>query len=141
MIRVNPNPHADGYVFIPTNRITAAFSSPAGAQSSIEALRAMGFAAANIDMFVGVEGAEALDLSGEAHGVGVRRIRNLEALLMAEDHETHQAADSTLKTGGAALAILMDGKEDEKARVAAVLRSHGAALIRYWKRWSIENLD
>jgi hypothetical protein len=43
MAYVNPDPHAQGYVFIPTNRVTGVFSSYDDLQRALQALEPLGF--------------------------------------------------------------------------------------------------
>ena len=141
MVDVNTNPHEYGYVFIPLNRITALFASDAAARDAVAALKALGFAPESLDVFVGPEGAAALDLSGDGHGPVMRALRNFEALMVLVAGDSHQEMDAGLKDGSVAVAVLMDGKETMKEDVAAVLRRHRASIIRYWSRWTIESLD
>jgi hypothetical protein len=66
-------------------------------------------------------------------------LRNIEALL-TDNTDLHQQADATLRAGGAAIGILMDGKEEKKEQVAAVLKANKGQLIHYWGRWTTERL-
>ena len=141
MATVNPNPHEYGYVFIPLNRITALFASKEDARDAVNALYSLGFAPENLDVFVGEEGAAALDLSGEGHGPVARGLRNFEALMVQVAGDSHQQTHAALNDGSIAVAVLMDGKETMKDEVAALLRRHRATVIRYWSRWTIESLD
>lgn len=140
MVEVNPDPHASGYVFVPVDRVTSIFRSRDDARRAVEELRSIGLPAGRIEAFVGEEGAETLDLSGEAHGAVTRRLRNIEALLIPESGATFQQADEALHSGGVFLAVQLDDKE-QKDRVAAALRKHHGTVIRYWSRWVIEALD
>jgi hypothetical protein len=139
MAQVNPDPHAHGYVFIPTNRITGVFASYDDLQGALRALEPLGFAPHQIDVFAGEEGADLLDLCGQRHGVGTRIIRNI-AALVSDDTDLHQQADATLRAGGGVIGILMDGKESLKDRVVAALKANNGHLIHYWGRLSTERL-
>jgi hypothetical protein len=138
---INPNPHEYGYVFIPINRITALFASKNDLREAVKELSSAGFAPENLDIFVGEQGADALDLTGEGHGTITRRVRNFEALMVQVAGDSHQRADEALRAGGAAVAVLLDGKETMKNQVASLLKRHRATVIRYWGRWTIESLD
>ncbi len=140
MVDVNPNPHEYGYVFVPLNRITAIVPSKGDARGAVQGLCGMGFAPGNIDVFVGEEGAAALDLSGVAQGAVVRGIRNLEALMVDVPADSHRQVDAALQGGGVALAVLMDGREKLKDDVVSLLKAHHATVIRYWGRWTVESL-
>ena len=141
MANINPDPHAYGYVFVPLNRVTALFESDDAAKAAVGDLQALGLEAPAIDVFIGERGAAALDLAALGHGAVVRMLRNIESLTVQIAEHSKDDADTTLKAGGIAVAILMDGREAMKDDVAAVLRRHGATSIRYWGRWTIEALD
>ena len=141
MANINPDPHDYGYAFIPLNRVTALFSSSDDARAAVKELHAMGFGPKTLDVFVGKEGAAALDLSAEGHGVVMRVLRNVEALMVQIAGDSHQRADATLNTGGVAIAVLMDGKEAMKKTVGTLLKRHRAEVVRYWSRWTIESMD
>ncbi|HEY0875382.1 MAG TPA: hypothetical protein VGD94_18040 [Vicinamibacterales bacterium] len=140
MPEVNPDPHESGYAFIPVNRVTSLFASRDDARRVVEELAKLGYTGDRIEVFVGETGAERLDLSGEAHGTAVRRLRNLEALLVPETGETLRRADEELRAGGVFVAVRLDDDEG-KEEVAAAFRKHRGSVIRYWSRWVVESLD
>lgn len=113
MAEVNLDPHAQGYVFIPTNRVTGVFASYDDLQGALQALKPLGFDPQHIDVFAGPEGAELLDLCGQRHGLATWIIRNI-AALVSDDTALHQQADTTLRAGGGVIGILMDDKEPLK---------------------------
>jgi hypothetical protein len=139
MAQVNPDPHTHGYVFIPTNRVTGLFSSYEELQGALRELETLGFDPQHIEVFAGEEGADLLDLCGQRHGVITRMLRNIEALV-TDDTALHQQADATLRAGGGAIGILMEGNEEKKEQVAAVLKANHGHLIHYWGRWTTERL-
>jgi len=141
MANINSDPHDYGYAFIPLNRVTALFSSSDDARAAVKELQALGFGPQTLDVFVGKEGAVALDLSGEGHGVVTRLLRNFEALMVPIAGDSHQRAEVALNTGGVAIAVLMDGKEAMKTTVGTLLKRHRAEVVRYWSRWTIEAMD
>jgi hypothetical protein len=107
---VNPDSYAQGYVFIPTNRVTGLFASYDDLQGALWALQPLGFDPQQIDVFAGTEGAELLDLCGQRHGVATWMIRNL-AALVSDDAALLQQADAVLRAVGGAIAVLIDDKE------------------------------
>lgn len=141
MANINPDPHLYGYAFVPHNRVTALFASDTDARAAVGQLRALPIDASAIDVFIGEDGAAALDLEALDRGIVVRTLRNIESLMVQIADHSKDDADATLKAGGIAVAILMDERESMKDDVAAVLRRHGARSIRYWGRWTIEALD
>lgn len=138
---INPDPHRHGYVFVPLNRMTVIFASDAAARAAVDELRSMHIEGPAIDVFIGEEGAEALDLSALGQSSLVRTIRNIESLTVQIADRSKDRADAALRAGGIVLAILLDGHEDEKDAVAALLRRHGGVAVRYWGRWTIEAFD
>jgi hypothetical protein len=97
--QVNPDPHAHGYIFIPTNRVTGLFSSYDDLQGALQALQPLGFDPQHIDVFAGQEGAELLDLCGQRHGVITWMVQNI-AALVSDDALLRQQADAALRAGG-----------------------------------------
>jgi hypothetical protein len=69
---INPDPHRHGYVFVPHNRVTAVFASEIAARAAVDELRTLGLEGSAIDVFVGEDGADALDLSASGRGPVVR---------------------------------------------------------------------
>ena len=139
MAHVNPDPHAQGYVFIPTNRVTGLFASYDDLQGALLALQPLGFDPQHIDVFAGTEGAELLDLCGQRHGVATWLVRNL-AALVSDDTALLQQADAVLRAGGGVIGVLMDDKESMKEQVAAVLKANHAQTVHYWGRLATERL-
>jgi hypothetical protein len=140
MAQVNPDPHESGYVFIPANRVTGIFSTVKDAQGALQALNAQGWGTQHIDVFVGAEGADTLDLQGQRHGGVVRVMRNIEAFIGDVEAELHRQADAALRAGGCVMGVLMAGKEGQKDQVAAILKANHGQLIHYWSHWTIERL-
>ena len=93
MAHVNPDPYAQGYGCIPTNRVTGLFSSYDDLQGALRALALLGVDPQHIDVFAGPEGAELLDLCGHRHGVATWLGRNL-AALVSDDAALLQQADA-----------------------------------------------
>jgi len=141
MTAVNPDPHRQGYVFVPANRILSLFSAAPQVRTVLRELRDLGFGDADIEVFSGESGADMLDLSGQEHGVVPRFMRNLEALLVPEDGDTFRHADVAMRGGAFTVAVRMDGRETLKPRVGEILRANDGTLIRYWKHWVVESLD
>ena len=141
MAVVNPDPHHQGYVFVPANRILSLFTAAPAVLDVLRELQELGFDGADIEVFAGESGARVLDLSGQAHGAMPRLMRNLEALLVPEDADTFRQADQAMRDGAFTVAVRMDNREELKPRVVHVFRAHGGTLIRYWKRWVVESLD
>ena len=68
MTVVNPDHHNHGYVFVPVNHILSTFSSEQDVGPVLQKLQAVGFGDADLEVYTGPAGANALDLPGESHG-------------------------------------------------------------------------
>ena len=106
----------------------------------MRALHAQGWGNQHIEVFVGAAGADTLDLRGHQPGALVRLMRNIEAFIGDTESELHRQADAALRAGGCVVCVFMAGKEDQKAHVAAILKSNHGQLIHYWSHVSIERL-
>ena len=140
MALLNPDLDANGYVFIPANRVTGIFSRFADAQEGLRALKADGWDDQHVIVFCGVEGADKLDLPGEQHGAVFRMIRKIEAIVGDVESDVFPDADAALRKGGCVVGVLMDGKEEQKEEVAAILKASHGQSIQYWGHWTVEKL-
>lgn len=66
----------------PYRRVLAVFDDAASADAAVAAVRALGIQASDIDRLGGTAAADALDATGERHGVAARVRRALEFSLM-----------------------------------------------------------
>ena len=158
MSQVNCDPYAGGRLFALVNRVTCLFDREDEVMAAVRALEEEGVASDDIDVFVGEEGAQCLDLFGRGHGRAVRLLRSLEDA-MADTGETHHRIDSALRRGATLLCVKLhkrplisqddDGKlhialferlSDEKARALRVLKAVHAHEIHYWGPWSVEDV-
>jgi hypothetical protein len=139
MIRINPDPHTGGYVYVPTRAVTAFFPADGQPRGAAEALSEAGFADDQIDVFTGDDGAKLMDLDGRRHGLWVRFMRSLEEIF-AEDADVFRRAEQTLRTGGSVVAVFSGGKADKKRRAAEILKAHGGREVIYWGRLATEYL-
>jgi hypothetical protein len=140
MPRVNEDPHEAGYLVIPLNRVAAIVPTESQARSAVRRLLDIGFDDQAIDVFVGPEGAELIDLPADRHGFAMRVLRNIETLFVDESEVARQRADEALRSGALSIFVSMEGKKDRVDEVAAVLKEHGGSLIRYWTRWTVTHL-
>jgi hypothetical protein len=134
---VNPDPHKKGYRFVPTKRMTAVFASPAELPEVRNDLRSAGFADKDIEIFVGKEGAEQFDVSGEHHGPVVSLLRQFQ-LATADEENLYKEFDEIVRGGGAAIDILTGDDDERKERAAQILKQHHAHDVCYWGRWTVE---
>ncbi len=136
---VNPDPHAQGYRFTPTHRVTAIFESCDPVGGALQSLHESGFTAEEIEVFVGKAGAEKLDLSGEHHGVMVQALRVLETFV-ADETELHRQVDQALRRGCSAINVFTSSDDEKKRRAAEILKACNASEVCYWGQWDNERL-
>ncbi|HEX3150074.1 MAG TPA: hypothetical protein VHR66_18500 [Gemmataceae bacterium] len=133
MVRVNPDPHADGYEFFPTHAVTGFFSPGQETASVLSGLSKAGFDGERVDVFSGDEGAERLDPEGRHHGWWVRFRRTLEGKF-ADDADVFHRAEETLRTGGTVIEAFTHGDKNKRVRATEILKSSGAHDVIYWGR-------
>jgi len=136
---VNPDPHREGYRYMPTHRVTALFDRREQADEAVKFLRQGGFADGQIEVFAGDAGAEKLDVEGKHHGALAWFLRLLEPLY-SDEAELRMEVDKTLRAGGAALDVFVGDDEERKRRAAALIRDHHGRNVCYWGRWTLERL-
>jgi hypothetical protein len=135
---VNLDPHAEGYRFNPMHRVTAMFESRGQVKPVLEPLHGAGFGDDKIEVFVGREGVEKLDLEGSHHGKVIHFLREAQ-LATADEEYLFRELDQAVRGGGAVIGIVTDGDEARKKQAVEILKSHGAHEVYYWGQWSIEH--
>lgn len=138
MSTVNPDPHADGYLYEPARAVTANFPAAVDVPSVRQALADAGFGPEQTQVFVGAAGATQLDLKGERRGGWVEFRRTLER--MYTETKIFDRIDRVLESGGALVVAFTEGDGSRKARAAEVLKSHGGEHVWYWGDLITENL-
>ncbi|HVK07278.1 MAG TPA: hypothetical protein VM597_00740 [Gemmataceae bacterium] len=131
MLRINPDPHTGGYVYVPTRAVTARFPAGSPADDALKALDAAGFGRERVDVFTGEDGARKLDAEGRHHGWWVRFRKTLEETF-ADDADVFHRADQTLRTGGTVVEVFTHGDKGLRARAAEILKTAGGQDVIYW---------
>ena len=139
MAQENLDPHAEGYVFSPVNSVTGFFDSHDQLDPALQSLREAGFGDQDVGVFVGEEGAQILDLSGQRHGFAVQLWRHVEAIF-SDQTELHQLTDQTLRAGGIVIGVRTDGDVEKKATASRILKAHQAHQINFWGPLAVERL-
>jgi len=158
MAQVNRDPYAAGHLFALVNTVTCLFDREEDVTNAVRVLENEGVASEDIDVFVGEQGAEALDLSGNGHGRAIRLLRTLEDAV-TDMSETNQRIDDALRRGASLLCVrlhkrplisqddngkihisLFERMSEEKARALRVLKAVHAHEIHYWGPWSVEDV-
>lgn len=139
MSELNPNPHAEGYVYQPTHAVTAFYPPGTDLQAVQRALTDGGFRADQIQVFQGEAGAVQLDLKGERHGGWVQFRRDLERVFV-DEVVVLDRAEEVLQSGGGVVVAFTEGDADRKTRAVDLLKAHDGQEVRYWGEWTIERL-
>ncbi len=137
MVRLNPDPHTQKYVFVPKGAVTAFFAAGQDYEPALRALADAGFGDDRTDIFSGEEGAEKLDIDGLHHGRWVRFVRSLEDNLTDDAYLCHRI-DEVLRTGGTMIAVYCHGKKKEREQAVDVLKNNGGTELVSWGRWVTE---
>lgn len=158
MARINCDPYEGGHLFVLVDRVTCLFDGEDEAMAAVQALEQDGVATGDIDVFMGEQGAECLDLSGRRHGRAIRLLRTLEDAV-TDMGETSHRIEAAVRGGASLLTVKLHKKplihqdanggihfsvfersSDERARVLRVLKALRPHEIHYWGTWSVEDL-
>jgi hypothetical protein len=158
MAQINRDPYEGGHLFALMNRVTCLFDREEEAMAAVRALEEDGVATQDIDVFIGAEGADRLDLSGTGHGRAVRLLRRIEEAV-TDTSETNHRIDEALRRGATLVCVrlhkrplihhdaegalhlsLFERLNDEKARALRVLKALHAHEIHYWGPWNVEDV-
>jgi len=137
-IKVNPDPHADGFTPQPIRSVTARMDDLDDLIVAMRALKAAGFSEDDASVFTGEEGLSKLDLHGENHGILARVIRALESLTAEE--RANLECETALKEGCLFVCVSTDGSDEQKAAVNQILKDHNARNLSFFGRWTVEHL-
>jgi hypothetical protein len=137
-IKVNPDPHAEGFTPQPILSVTARLDDLGDVIAAIRALKAAGFSDDDTSVFMGEEGLSKLDLHGENHGMLARAVRALESLTAEE--RVNLDCEAALKEGCIFVCVSTDGSDKQKATVNQILKDHNARNLSFFGRWTVEHL-
>jgi hypothetical protein len=139
MVTINPDPHEKGYRYSPHRYVTAIFESRDALGRILKDLSDADFHKDQVEVFVGDDGAEKLDVTGKKYGIVTRFLRHMEEFFTDEtDHLIK--TDRALRHGGLAIEVFTWGNVEKKAEAARIMKAHGAHEVYYWGRWVIEKL-
>ena len=126
------------FIGYPIDRMLAAFHDPTMAAAGLAAVRALGVADRDITLLRGEEGADRLDGSGAANGIGARIRRILDFTLMDQlvDFAHYEEA---VRAGGAVVMVKVRG-DARKADVATALGANGGHFLNYYGRFATEEI-
>ena len=136
MVTVNPEQKQIGK-YDPIHRVTAVFKTREALSPILEALHQAGFGEEKIDLFIGEEGAEQLDLTGKSVGAVVRFLNELKTALTDETEAADQI-DESLRNGGMSINVLTGTDDEQKRSAVQILKTHNPQDLRYWGHLSSE---
>jgi len=134
---INPDPHADGFQWQPTNSVTAIVDKREDLNSALASLKQAGFSGEDLSIFIGREGLEKLDVRGEAHGISGRLIRAWESV--TADQHPDKEVESALQQGRIYIAVCTHNDDGQRTIAEQTLKAHNAHNIRYFGRWAVEH--
>ncbi len=135
-MKVNPDPHKDGFEVQPTNNVTAELDTFEIAKNAAGRLDIMDFEMDAIRVYVGQEGLEKIDLDGEEHGIYATLLRSIQHL--SHEWRIHESAKNALEEGRVLISVLTDGSDEQIDQVVEVLKNFEATRIVFWGELSTQ---
>jgi hypothetical protein len=112
---------------------------PAAAARVVDALAAAGLGPEQVEWFRGAEAAAAFDGTGARHGIG-GRIRRVVEFVMMDQAPDLAWYEASLTEGRSVVSVRIRGRR-EIARVAEILRAHGAHFVNYFGLLATEEIE
>lgn len=129
-MKINPDPHKDGFELQPTDNVTAELSSLETAQEVAKILGMKGVGRDAVNVYIGEEGLEKIDLDGQEHGLYAFLLRSIQHI--SHEWRIHESAKTALEEGRVLISIQTDGSEDQIETVVRELKPHDAEKITFW---------
>ena len=133
---VRNRPRFIGY---PIDSILAVLPDAPAAAAAAAELRALGAHDDDITILRGPEGADRLDGTGAANGIGARLRRVVSFTVM--DQLVDMALYEHAVRGGQVVLMLRDRDIERRAAAVAALRGHGAHFINHYGRFATEEIE
>ncbi len=133
--------HDDRYFSVyPTNRVVGFIDRKERADEAIKALKQAGIAEYEIDESFGEDGLHFLDPDGKYHGTWTKIVRTWQALAQGEEKRLFDLVRDELGAGHV-LVSAPASNENERVRIASILKKHSAHDVRYYGRFVVEDLN
>lgn len=129
-MKINPDPHKDGFELQPTNNVTAELIDLSSAQALAVKLEGHEIKKDAISVYLGQEGLEMIDLEGENHGMYGFILRSIQHL--SHEWKIHESAQEALENGKVLVSIQTDGSDEQISTVVEALKERDADGIVYW---------
>lgn len=137
----NDKEATSAFAFNPTGKVIGIIDDAGGAAAALRDLTAGGFTADEIELLTDEEGAQRIELPGDASDVSVHIIRSTQ-----KPQEYYDAPGLVRKIEqelkGSHYGIGVGTKDNEaRGRVRDILKSHGGHFINYYGHWTAESLE
>jgi hypothetical protein len=126
------------FIGYPFDRMLAAFHDATGAAAAVAAMRGLGIPDRDITLLRGEEGADRLDGSGAANGIGAR-IRRIVDFTMMDQLVDFAHYEEAVRAGGAVVMVKVRG-DARKSAVATALQANGGHFLNYYGRFATEEI-
>ena len=126
-----------GRRLFPYNSVVGIVDDEARLEAVVQALLASGFAEAEVHVLAGEAGVRQIDAKGQRKGALGRLFRMVDGL--GEERE-HTARDVAALEAGHFIVTADAPDEATKGRAHHALVDHGARFVRYYSRWTTEDL-
>ena len=131
------NTHEVSFRRYPAEHVLGVFETTEALDAALLNLEDRGVSAKDIDLLSGERGAEILDKEGKHHGFLAQTVRVVQHL--GHEQKTLEDYDAQLRSGHSLLAVPVS-VQNSKTDLANAIKDSGGKLIRYFGRWSIEDL-
>ena len=131
------NTHEASFRRYPAEHVLGVFETTEALDAALLNLEARSVSAEDIDLLSGERGAEILDKKGKHHGFLAQTVRAVQHL--GHEQKTLEDYDAHLRSGHSLLAVPVSA-QNSKTDLANAIKDSGGKLIRYFGRWSIEDL-
>lgn len=123
----------------PRGSVVGILVNDAAFEDARQRLERAGFGADRCEVLQGADGLARIDVDGEAHGVGGRIMRGLQAVLSDDDDHVHRYAEH-LRAGHYVVGVAVGDDEAAKQRAADALRGANAESLNYYAKNYVEDL-
>ena len=128
------------FTFDPTNKIIGIIDDPTATKTAVRDLRAAGFAADEIEVVMGKEGAQQVDLTGEDHEASIHIVSTQKPPAYYDAPVIIKKVEEEMLAGHYLVGV--SAKETEaRERALGILKSNGGHFINFYGRWAAESLE
>jgi hypothetical protein len=129
------------FTFDPTNKVIGIIDDPGEVKAALRDLRAAGFTAGEIEVVMGEEGAQPIDVTGGEHGVSVHVVRSTQRLPVYYDVPALVGQIKEMLLAGQYVIGVAAEAPEARDRAHGILKSHGGHFIHFSGRWAAEALE